>query len=224
MKNVNCTYLNTRFEEYLEGKTSSQEMQLIERHVASCDSCRVSMNKLMVMRRLAKKLPVIESDVDFEERVFAEVRKRYSLNFDNRFTAGFVVAMAASFILWVASIVMFPQSVISEPQVVSVALNNAHSIKLLFNSPSDFEQVTVSIDLPDNFELDGYPGYKQLSWKTSLKQGQTILTLPVMAVDPGTGELTTQLSYGNKMKTYIVKLESSVDGAVSYQIQAVKSV
>ena len=54
----------------------------------------------------------------------------------------------------------------------------------------------------------GYPGRHQLSWKTRLHKGQNVLELPVQALDEGRGELRTQLTYKDKVKTYQFVLDA----------------
>lgn len=220
---MKCTDINTRFDEYLDEGFSEHETHAFKDHVASCNSCRNSLEEVALIRRLAKDLPVEQANGDFEHRVFSNVRKQYPVQ-NNRFAAGFITAIAASLIFWVASIVLLPQFNTSQPQFISIALNDTQTIRLSFDAQSDIAQATVSINLPNNFELEGYPGYKNLTWTTSLKKGQNILTLPIMAVDLGEGELVAQLKYNGKTKTFKLRLKNTGKGVMNYQIQALKSV
>jgi len=134
--------------------------------------------------------------------------------------------MAASLAIWFASSVYLPEmpgQSASQQATVSVALNQQQTVRLMFEAQSDIQQVSLSIDLPNNMQLAGYPGRKQLSWQTSLKKGSNVLALPVMAVDPGEGELVARLNYGDKSKTVRVLLKTMDDGVLRYQLRTNKS-
>ena len=60
-------------------------------------------------------------------------------------------------------------------------------------------------------ELDGYPGRRELAWQTSLKKGQNILDLPIMAIGVGQGELLAQLNYDGTVKILRVVLKTIAD-------------
>jgi hypothetical protein len=165
-------------------------------------------------------LPVEEASADFEEKVFAAVRSQYgarSGHSGNRFIAGFATAMAASLALWFASTVYTPQFGEQAPQVINLAMNQARTVKLVFDAPTDLAEVTLSVELPENIELEGYTGQKQLVWQTSLNKGQNILALPITAIGYGQGELVAQLSYGDKTKQFHLVLKTAGDGALIYQ-------
>ena len=103
--------------------------------------------------------------------------------------------------------------------MINVAMNDSRTVRLLFEAPGDIDQVTLSIGLPNNVELAGYPGRNELTWQTSLKKGQNVLALPIMAVETGKGELIARLSYGDKLKTYRLVLKTTDKGVMSYRIQ-----
>jgi len=101
-------------------------------------------------------------------------------------------------------------------------MNQARTVKLVFEAPMDLAEVTLSVELPENVELEGYAGQRQLVWQTSLNKGQNILALPVIAIGNGQGELVAQLSYGDKTKQFHIVLKTTSDGALIYQINKLK--
>jgi hypothetical protein len=72
--------------------------------------------------------------------------------------------------------------------------------------------------------IDGYPESSELAWKANLSKGQNILSLPLIAVDQGTGELIARLDYGETSKVFRVSLVTSPDGASHYQINEIKNI
>jgi len=222
--NMNCTEINTRLDEYLDGDLTALETQLVEEHMAGCNDCQNSLGEIRALRRALNKLPVAEPDEAFEKRVFQEVRRQHADSAKHKFTAGFITAMAASLALWFASTVFIQQVPVDQPQVVMVALNDAHTVRLMFDAPKSIDQVTMSIGLPEHIELDGYPGRKELVWQARLKKGQNILALPLKVVAMGEGELVAYLSYGNSSKKFRVVLKTADNGVTNYEVQSLESV
>lgn len=221
---MNCTDINTRLDDYLDGDVSALEKPLIEEHMANCNDCQNSLAEARVLRRALNNLPIVEPSKGFEQRVFQEVRRQHTDNVKYKFTAGFVTAMAASLALWFASTVFIQQVPVDQPQTVMVALNDAHTVRLMFNAPKHIDQVTMSIGLPVHVELDGYPGKKELVWQTRLKKGQNILSLPLNVVATGEGELVAYLSYGDSSKKFRVILKTTGNGVKNYQFETLESV
>lgn len=221
---MNCTDIQTQLDDYLDDDLLLSEHKAIERHIDGCSACQQSLEEARAIREALRTLPLEEASADFESRVFAEVRRQNSQSQNNRFMTGFATALAASVFLWLTSMVIFaPQQSVESPSVVTVAMHEARPVRLLFEAPSDIQQVTLSIELPANVELSGYPGRSQLSWNTSLKKGQNVLTLPVNAIEAGSGELVAQLSYGGKQKVYRLILKTTDNGVMTYQIQPLTS-
>ena len=221
---MNCTDIQIQLDDYLDNDLLLNEQKIIGQHINNCTACRQSLEDAKAVREALKSLPLAEASADFEARVFAEVRKQNSRAYGGRFLSGFATAMAASVFLWVASTMIFaPQQSLDTPGVMAVAMNEARPVRLLFDAPSDIQKVTLSIELPANVELKGYPGRSQLSWSTSLKKGQNVLTLPVNAIKTGEGELIAHLSYGGKQKIYRLILKTTDNGVMTYQIRPLTS-
>jgi hypothetical protein len=171
--------------------------------------------KLKIARSLysgLRNLTVEQPAPDFRQRVFAEVRRQHAdkpgPSHGFRFAAGFATAALAGMAIWFVSSVYIPESMIEQPQMISVSVNKAQTVRLVFDSQTDIQLVNLSIDLPENVELDGYPGRKELSWNTSLKKGPNILALPILAIGQGQGELLAHLSYGDKSKEFRIVLKT----------------
>lgn len=223
---MNCTDINTQMDDYLDDRLEPQARSAFDQHVAGCKACAAMLEQMQGLLHGLQQLPISEPSADFEQRVFNEIRRQHRQPRVGRFAAGFATAMAASLAIWFASSVYLPEmpgQSASQQATVSVALNQQQTVRLMFEAQSDIQQVSLSIDLPNNMQLAGYPGRKQLSWQTSLKKGSNVLALPVMAVDPGEGELVARLNYGDKSKTVRVLLKTMDDGVLRYQLRTNKS-
>lgn len=217
---MNCTDIQKYLDDYLDEVMSLGEEKAVEAHLKDCAHCQQALEEYKAMHEALRALPVEEASPDFEAKVFAAVQHHYGANkrAGNRLIAGFAAAIAASLALWFASTVYTPQVEEAAPQVINLAMNQTRTIKLVFESPTELAEVTLSVELPENVELDGYAGQKRLVWQTNLNKGQNILALPVIATGNGQGELVAQLSYGDKTKQFYIVLKTASDGALFYQI------
>jgi hypothetical protein len=223
MKNMNCTEFNALIDDFVDGQLNQQLGADCEQHLAVCPDCACKLESMTAMLEKLHRLEVAQSTTGFEQRAFAEVRRQYRPAGRHYFAAGFVAAMAASVAIWFSVFVSSPQQPVDSLRAVAVTLNQAQAVRLLFEAKEDIQQVSMTIDLPENMVLEGYPGRQQLSWRTSLKKGSNVLSLPIMAVGEGQGELVAQLSYDGKIKTFRVVLKAINDGVMHYQPEAMKS-
>lgn len=228
---MKCTELHKYLDDYLDQTMSLAERKAVDAHIEHCVSCQQALEAHKTIRQALRSLPVEEASPDFEAKVFAAVRSHHgagSRHLGNRFIAGFSTAMAASLALWFASTIYTPQLIEQmpneqAPQMINLAVNQARTVKLMFEAPTDLAEVTLSVELPENIELEGFAGQKQLVWQTNLGKGQNILALPIRATGNGQGELVAQLSYGDKTKQFHIVLKTSDDGALIYQTIELKS-
>jgi len=224
---MKCTNVQKYLDDYLDDAMSLGEQKAVDSHIEQCASCQQALQTTNAIRLALRSLPVEEASADFEDKVFAEVRSHYSRrnsrHSSNRFVAGFATAMVAGLALWFTSTVFTPQLEEQSPQTVMVAMNQTRTVKLMFDAATDLSDVTLKVELPENIELKGYAGQKQLVWQTSLNKGQNILALPVMAIGNGQGELVAQLSYGDKTQRFRILLKTAGDGALIYQINKLKA-
>lgn len=227
---MNCEDTKTHKEDYLEGKLSSLQQYAYEQHLLGCRSCSEEVKGMKNLQKMLQGLAVPESSDGFEEDVFKEVRRQYPEKATggfsvNPFVAGFATAMAAGFALWfISTLFVVQQQSLPDANEMMLSMNASQTVRLMFDAPSDIDQVRLTISLPGNIELTGYSGQSEISWQTSITKGQNILSLPIRAVEQGAGKLVAQLNYGDKVKKFHLVIKTLDDGAMSYQIQALESV
>jgi len=74
------------------------------------------------------------------------------------------MALAASLVLGVALGVFLATR--SEPvQAVALTIDRPETVRLMFNSAKPLKAATLSLALPENVELVGYGGRRELSWQ-----------------------------------------------------------
>lgn len=215
---MNCTDIHNHIADYLDQELSSLHSQAFEQHVSQCNACANLLLTERQLRTMLQDMPVPQSSADFRQRVFERVRAEYPpeppMHLGMKLSAGFASFAMFGLALWLVS-GMQAHDLPSEPsQVVAVAVDQSQSVRLVFDAQTDIQQAELSVDLPENVTLVGYPGRHSLSWQTSLQKGQNVLELPVQATRQGRGELRTQLSYNNKIRTYqfVVDAQASHSG------------
>ncbi len=181
-----------------------------------------------------RKMPVPEASVGFADRVLAAAVTAHAqaaghpravdkMKHHQRhgFMLGFGSAAVAGLALW-AVVGLFPGALSpmdgttgdltvatheheSEPEIF-IALNQQQDIKLAFYSNESLKGARITIQLPENVALVGYPGRRTLSWTTDLKKGENLLRLPVVATQIARGDLVANIEFQDRVKTLTIGL------------------
>jgi hypothetical protein len=64
----------------------------------------------------------------------------------------------------------------------------------------------MTVFLPEGIEIDGFAGQREITWMTSLKAGENILPLTLIATSPSGGELLATLRHEDDDKTFRLKV------------------
>lgn len=220
---MNCTEITTLIDDYIDCELTPSMRQAFESHVSSCAACQKQLDRSKHMLSALANLPIEPPSEHFEQRVFSEVRHKYNRKHHYTFAAGFATAIAASFMLWFVSNIFFMPPETPETPAISIAMHEIRTVRLMIDAGVDIKQAQLSIDLPENMRIDGYPQNTQLSWQTDLSQGHNVLSLPLIAVEHGEGELVARLTYGEKTREYRIAIKTSDDGVLNYQLDEIKS-
>ncbi len=196
-------------EEYLDGKLEGERYTILVQHITTCVSCQAELQKRQKLRQALKEMPVPPLSPDFSRRVFMAAAQHGRKELHRRsFYTGFGSAIAAGLALWMVTAVWFQE----EPPpaqplpTVSIALDEVRKVKLVFTSARELHQAKVSIRLPDNVELAGFPGQRVVSWEADLDQGKNLLALPLRALQQQVGTLEAQIEHDGKIKILRINL------------------
>ena len=229
---MKCTDIDNLIDDYLERELDKKSLSAFHQHVSSCHRCARQLENAQVLLDGLSSMSVPAPAPGFEQRVFSRVRRQYPEQPGHgsffRFATGFATASVAGLAILFASYVFLPQtSPVQDEiatQLIDVAINKSSTIRLVFEAEQAFSSVNLTIDLPLNMEVEGYPGHHRLSWTTSLEKGQNVLALPVIALDPGKGELVAKLDYADKHKEFRIMLNSSLEGTLLNRLNKIQAV
>jgi hypothetical protein len=177
------------------------------------------MNEKRVMEErelleLLQDYPVPEAEAGFYDRAVVRAVHKGSRRQRNRWMlAGFGSAIAAGLAIWVitAMLMTTPQLPDAEPTIpgVIIAMEQEHTVRLVFASAEALDSATLTVSLPDGIELAGFPGQREITWETSLQEGRNLLPLTLIALTPAGGELLARLEHKDRNRTFRLRVDVS---------------
>lgn len=163
---------------------------------------------------MLKEYPVPEADAGFYDRALIRAVHKGSRRQRNRWMlAGFGSAIAAGLAIWVitAMLMTTPQVPDAEPTIpgVTIAMQQEHTVRLVFASAQALDAATLTVSLPDGIELAGFPGQREITWQTSLQEGKNLLPLTLIALTPSGGEVLARLEHNDRNRTFRLRVDVS---------------
>lgn len=237
MSGMNCKQLQGRLDDYADGLLSAIEVEAMQRHAAACTGCRQQLARQEEMLAALRTMPVPPMRPGFTQQVLKRAAEQKQ-HHRRGFATGFSTALAAGVALWVAVSFVMPGSDPIQPQLppssqaeaesagvaqVQLALYQESTVNLVFYSPNAVSSATLSISLPENVEIVGFPGERVIAWQTSLSEGQNILPLPLRANSLASSELLAKIESGNSKKSFRVQIGVSESGQTGLPATVLKN-
>ena len=97
-----------------------------------------------------------------------------------------------------------------EPQAVALALAEPHTVNLLFESRTGYDDVEFILELPPGVELGDRAGVRRIEWRAPLRRGNNLLPLELVARSGTGGQLAARLQHGGAQKTFVVDVSVRV--------------
>jgi len=113
-------------------------------------------------------------------------------------------AMALLVVLATAGIGFGQRDAALDATVILASVGDMQVVRLVYDSGADRDAAQVSLSLPDNLELVGYPGTRDLTWSTRLRKGKNLLELPVLLTD--TSDAAVKVAFASENGTKEVRL------------------
>jgi hypothetical protein len=174
----------------------------------SCPDCRRQHEHAVTVREAVRKLSPPAMHPGFVDQALSRATRVGGARPRWRPVLG--MALAASLVLGVALGVFLA----TRPAVQTVALtiDRPETVRLMFNSAKSLKAATLSLALPENVELVGYGGRRELSWQTDLREGGNLMQLPLIVHGATKEDLVARLSHGDSAKTFRLKIEVASAG------------
>jgi hypothetical protein len=199
---MSCETTTQYLNDFLDGSLDGLKVQDIQSHMQKCEACRRLVEREQGLRAALRDLPVPELRPDFVRSTLAKARQGHERRARRRLAMR--GAIAAGFALFVVANLLVTSPVKNPVEVARITLekDQIHEIKLVFNSKSDVDGATFTVQLPGNVALRGFPHQQSVSWKGRLKQGKNLLVLPVMATGPVEGDLIASIENAESKKAF----------------------
>lgn len=200
---MECRDVTLQLDDMLDGRLDAPARKAFEEHLARCAECRRGHEHAAAVHDAVRKLVPPAMHPGFAERALSRATRPVAPKVRSRPVLG--MALAASLMLGASLGVFFA----TRPAVQSVALvlEQPETVRVVFNSAKPLKAATLSIALPDNVELVGYGGQRELSWQTDLREGGNLMQLPLIVHAAPKEDLVARLSHGDSTKTFRLRIQ-----------------
>lgn len=124
--------------------------------------------------------------------------------------AGVGGALAASIALAVMTLNVAPRTAgpaaNGAAPAITIALNEPHDVGVAIDSVEALADAEIRVVLTGGVRLDGFSDRSVVSWRTDLDRGVNRLTLPLIAVEPGGGQVLVEVGHGSKRQVFVVNV------------------
>lgn len=232
---MNCEQLQMQLDDYADGSLSTEEVLAMQQHAVSCPRCHALLARQDELIQSLRAMPVPPMRPGFTQQVLKRAVEQKQ-HHRRGFATGFSTALAAGVALWVVVSFMMPGADITQPQLqpppqaeaegvaqVQLALYQESTVNLVFYSPKLVSDATLTITLPENVEIVGFPGERVIAWQTSLSEGQNILPLPLRANALANSELLASIQSGDSKKSFRLQIGVSESGRTELPVPVLKN-
>lgn len=217
---ISCSQFRASVDEYLDGAAPMALTHTIEQHVAVCEACRAHLALANTLQAQLRGVPCPPPTPDFETRVLrhailaARRPRRYTV------AAGLAAVLAVSLAAWYAVSPSGLDQQVANQDVMPIELHieEVKHVDLVFHSPVDIQQATITLQLPGNVELAGQGGRQTLQWEALLRKGPNRLTLPLVARGASEGQLMASIGSSGKTKTFYVTVFTKPSQSSAVQV------
>jgi hypothetical protein len=122
-----------------------------------------------------------------------------------------MAAMLSALVVWLGFI--DTQAPVDDPLMFMVD-NEARNVTVAIDAEEGLDDVTMHVEITDNLEVQGFGSRKTISWTTRLKPGVNVISLPVIGIAQGDGEITTRIKSKGKQKVMRIKIRYKQPGSV----------
>ena len=214
---MNCEQLREQLDGYADGLLSTEQVQAMQAHAVDCPDCQRLLAQQDELIQALRAMPVPPMRPGFAQQALKRAVEQKQ-NHRRGFATGFSSALVAGVALWLVVGFIMPGMMPgerSQPEgvaQVSLALYQESTVNLVFYSPKPVNDAKLSITLPENVELVGFPGERVIAWQTSLTEGKNILPLPLRANAAAKSQLLASIESGSSKKIFRLQIGVSESG------------
>ncbi|HEX5045837.1 MAG TPA: hypothetical protein VFX89_01855 [Gammaproteobacteria bacterium] len=187
-------------------------------HLARCEDCRNAAHAFAVLRA-DRDLPIpLPSDDVVQRAISAAASGAPARPSGFWLGVGVGAALAAGLALAIIAFrpVQVPERVVepppsSAPQIV-LNVNEQRDVSVALSSPEPLADAEIRIALRGEIALSGFADEREVSWRTDLDRGVNQLTLPLIGLHAGSGQVVVEVQHGDKRRSFVVDVLTTGDG------------
>lgn len=209
---MTCTLLTATLDDYVDGLMDAADAASLGAHIETCEVCRQVLEKERKLRQSLKdygESTMPHADAAFFDRALLNAARQGVRRQRNLWVmTGIGGTIAAGLLVWVLGGMLLKSPDIESPvaPAIVMTLEEPRTVNLVFSSATALADATMTVELPQGIEVDGFAGLRQITWMTSLNAGKNVLPLTLIAISPQGGELLATLRHEGDDKTFRVKV------------------
>ncbi|MFV9615846.1 MAG: anti-sigma factor family protein [Gammaproteobacteria bacterium] len=217
---MNCEKIQNLLNDYIDETLSVLHAEMVINHCHTCERCARQLEGLRIQKASLISLPVPPASDGFEKRVVATAiqdaqAKQNMHNKQGSFYKFATAAMISALVLWLG---LFNDTKTGKDDLYLVSVGDeVRTIKVAIDSEQALDAVNMRVELSDNLELKGFGNKKQISWTTHLREGVNLISLPIVGLAQGEGDITTRIQLNGKEKVMHIKTEYKLPDSVLYE-------
>ncbi len=215
---MTCQEFQAQLDEYMAGELEPRVIDAAGDHLRACRNCQQRLARRHELRASLRSQIVPPPRPEFFGQALALARQSAPTRFSlwPRLAGA---ALAASLAVWIGFGWLPGTRLQSGPDKLAgivIALHETRTVQLAFNAEQALTGAMLHIRLPDGVELQGFPGQREIHWRTDLARGVNLLSLPLTAVAASEGTLRARLEHDARSTEFAVQLrvrELATNGA-----------
>ncbi|MEN8141646.1 MAG: zf-HC2 domain-containing protein [Thermodesulfobacteriota bacterium] len=199
---MSCHEIRSELDEYLDRDLPGGRQGEIAQHLAGCASCRQELARSKALREELRTMVYEPPSASLMRESMASAMKRGRRR-ERRIFVAKLSAMAAAIALLLsislASTSFFSKGGGAEADL-TISLHEQKTVSLLVDAREAMAAAEITIDLPSQLSLAGFPEQRRVSWRSDLQAGKNILKLPLVATSEGQGTISTRIDHNDRQK------------------------
>lgn len=203
---MNCQEFLNQLDEYMTGELEPRVVDAAGVHLRACSNCQQRLARRHELRASLRSQVVPAPRPEFFGQALARARQSRPARF-SLWPRMIGAALAASLAVWIGfGWLSGPQSESNKLAGIVIVLHETKTVHLAFNAEQALTGAMLHIRLPDGVELQGFPGQREIHWRTDLARGVNLLSLPLTAVAASEGTLRARLEHDARSTEFTVQL------------------
>lgn len=208
---MNCEQITKRIDTVSALPLSDAERRSWSEHLANCDECQWVLQGAEALQ-VVRNQPDVDPPEDLFENILnrtAQTQQQPKQRKQFWLGAGFGGAVAAAIVVAVMTLGVFsePAQDLPTPVEFMVSMHETRNLYIAIDAEYSMDGAKLSVVLPVGVALSGFNGQRELVWTDDLVAGVNKLTLPLIALGQGGGQMVVTLDHENNHQVFIINLK-----------------